>query len=156
MKRLLVSVALTLVAVSASAAIQYEFVQKNTSADPVEPVTDLTARAVVDGDRSRVDFGTVRGTQFLQPLFEFSGACSGCGETPYLKLLTQLFGDRHLVGHQEAAEIAHPNATVTARGTKRDQQAAIDPLGDGGGIHLKKTADVVRRVKAIHVASPRR
>src|SRR5688572_32876276 len=56
MKTLLVTVALTLVAVSSSAAIQYEFVQKNTSADPVEPVTDLTARAVVDGDRSRVDF----------------------------------------------------------------------------------------------------
>ncbi len=45
-------------------------------------------------DRSRVDFGTVRGVQFLQPLFEFSGACGGCGETPYLKLLSQLFGDR--------------------------------------------------------------
>ncbi len=45
-------------------------------------------------DRSRVDFGTVRGTQFLEPLFEFSGACVGCGETPYLKLVSQLFGDR--------------------------------------------------------------
>jgi pyruvate-ferredoxin/flavodoxin oxidoreductase len=45
-------------------------------------------------DRSRVDFSTVRGVQFLQPLFEFSGACAGCGETPYLKLLSQLFGDR--------------------------------------------------------------
>ncbi|WP_420176136.1 pyruvate:ferredoxin (flavodoxin) oxidoreductase [Luteococcus sp. OSA5] len=50
-------------------------------------------------DRSRVDFGTVRGTQFLEPLFEFSGACSGCGETPYLKLLTQLFGDRASVAN---------------------------------------------------------
>src|ERR1035437_10157215 len=47
-----------------------------------------------EADRSRVDFGTVRGTQFLEPLFEFSGACAGCGETPYLKLLSQLFGDR--------------------------------------------------------------
>ena len=44
--------------------------------------------------RSRVNYGSVRGVQFLTPLFEFSGACSGCGETPYLKLLTQLFGDR--------------------------------------------------------------
>ena len=44
--------------------------------------------------RSRVDFATVRGTQFLEPLFEFSGACTGCGETPYLKLLSQLFGGR--------------------------------------------------------------
>jgi pyruvate-ferredoxin/flavodoxin oxidoreductase len=45
-------------------------------------------------DRARVDFVDVRGVQFLQPLFEFSGACGGCGETPYLKLLSQLFGDR--------------------------------------------------------------
>jgi pyruvate-ferredoxin/flavodoxin oxidoreductase len=50
-------------------------------------------------DRSRVDFGTVRGTQFLEPLFEFSGACAGCGETPYLKLLSQLFGDRAMVAN---------------------------------------------------------
>jgi pyruvate-ferredoxin/flavodoxin oxidoreductase len=45
-------------------------------------------------DRARVDFATVRGVQFLEPLFAFSGACAGCGETPYLKLLSQLFGDR--------------------------------------------------------------
>ncbi|HEY8788720.1 MAG TPA: pyruvate:ferredoxin (flavodoxin) oxidoreductase [Actinopolymorphaceae bacterium] len=50
-------------------------------------------------DRSRVDFGTVRGTQFLEPLFEFSGACTGCGETPYVKLLSQLFGDRLMVAN---------------------------------------------------------
>jgi len=50
-------------------------------------------------DRSRVDFGTVRGTQFLEPLFEFSSACTGCGETPYLKLLSQLFGDRLMVAN---------------------------------------------------------
>jgi pyruvate-ferredoxin/flavodoxin oxidoreductase len=50
-------------------------------------------------DRSRVDFGTVRGTQFLEPLFEFPGACAGCGETPYLKLLSQLFGDRLTVAN---------------------------------------------------------
>jgi len=50
-------------------------------------------------DRSRVDFGTVRGTQFLQPLFEFSGACAGCGETPYLRLVSQLFGDRLMIAN---------------------------------------------------------
>lgn len=50
-------------------------------------------------DKRRIDFGTVRGTQFLEPLFEFSGACAGCGETPYLKLLTQLFGDRTTVAN---------------------------------------------------------
>ncbi len=50
-------------------------------------------------ERSRVDFGTVRGAQFLEPLFEFSGACAGCGETPYLKILSQLFGDRMTVAN---------------------------------------------------------
>ena len=50
-------------------------------------------------ERSRVDFGTVRGAQFLEPLFEFSGACAGCGETPYVKLLSQLFGDRLMVAN---------------------------------------------------------
>jgi pyruvate-ferredoxin/flavodoxin oxidoreductase len=50
-------------------------------------------------DRARVDFANVRGVQFLEPLFEFSGACAGCGETPYLKLLSQLFGDRMQVAN---------------------------------------------------------
>ena len=50
-------------------------------------------------DRARVDFANVRGVQFLEPLFEFSGACAGCGETPYIKLLSQLFGDRLMVAN---------------------------------------------------------
>ncbi|MDR3694154.1 pyruvate:ferredoxin (flavodoxin) oxidoreductase [Mucilaginibacter sp.] len=50
-------------------------------------------------DRAAVDFSSVRGSQFLEPLFEFSGACAGCGETPYIKLITQLFGDRLLVAN---------------------------------------------------------
>lgn len=49
--------------------------------------------------RSNVDFSSVRGVQYLEPLFEFSGACAGCGETPYVKLLTQLFGPRLLVAN---------------------------------------------------------
>ena len=52
-----------------------------------------------DIDRTRVNKATVKGSQLLEPLFEFSGACSGCGETPYLKLLTQLFGDRMIVAN---------------------------------------------------------
>jgi len=42
---------------------------------------------------------TLKGSQFKQPLFEFSGACAGCGETPYVKLITQLFGDRMIIGN---------------------------------------------------------
>ncbi|HET9981431.1 MAG TPA: 2-oxoacid:acceptor oxidoreductase family protein, partial [Ktedonobacterales bacterium] len=50
-------------------------------------------------DRTKLNPGALKDTQLLQPLFEFSGACSGCGETPYLKLMTQLFGDRALVAN---------------------------------------------------------
>lgn len=50
-------------------------------------------------DRTRVNKNTVKGSQFFQPLFEFSGACAGCGETPYLKILTQLFGERMIVAN---------------------------------------------------------
>jgi pyruvate-ferredoxin/flavodoxin oxidoreductase len=50
-------------------------------------------------DRTSISHDTVKNSQLLQPLFEFSGACSGCGETPYLKLLTQLFGDRLVIAN---------------------------------------------------------
>ncbi len=50
-------------------------------------------------DRSRVNKNQVKGSQFFQPLFEFSGACAGCGETPYIKLLTQLFGEKMIVAN---------------------------------------------------------
>jgi pyruvate-ferredoxin/flavodoxin oxidoreductase len=50
-------------------------------------------------DRSGLPINQIKYSQLLQPLFEFSGACSGCGETPYLKLLSQLFGDRALIAN---------------------------------------------------------
>jgi pyruvate-ferredoxin/flavodoxin oxidoreductase len=50
-------------------------------------------------DRKLVKSEVVKGSQLLQPLFEFSGACPGCGETPYLKLMSQLFGDRAMIGN---------------------------------------------------------
>ena len=46
-----------------------------------------------------MDKYTVKGSQFEKPLLEFSGACAGCGETPYIKLVTQLFGDRMYVAN---------------------------------------------------------
>ncbi len=54
---------------------------------------------IPEADRRSVQRETVKGSQFLQPLFEYSGACAGCGETPYLKLLSQLFGDRLVVAN---------------------------------------------------------
>ncbi|MGD9315827.1 MAG: pyruvate:ferredoxin (flavodoxin) oxidoreductase [Anaerolineae bacterium] len=50
-------------------------------------------------DRTQIKTNTVKGSQLLRPLFEYSGACAGCGETPYVKLLSQLFGDRSLIAN---------------------------------------------------------
>jgi pyruvate-ferredoxin/flavodoxin oxidoreductase len=55
--------------------------------------------ALPEIERSLLGHDSVKGSQVLQPLFEFSGACAGCGETPYLKLVTQLFGDRAIVAN---------------------------------------------------------
>ncbi len=55
--------------------------------------------SIPDFDRGRLSFSQVKDVQLLEPLFEFSGACAGCGETPYIKLLTQLFGDRLLIAN---------------------------------------------------------
>jgi pyruvate-ferredoxin/flavodoxin oxidoreductase len=52
-----------------------------------------------EADRSKIQRLDIRTSQLLQPLFEYSGACAGCGETPYLKMLTQLFGDRLLIAN---------------------------------------------------------
>ncbi len=50
-------------------------------------------------DRSKLNLRTIKGSQLCRPLFEYSGACAGCGETPYVKLMTQLFGDRAYIGN---------------------------------------------------------
>ncbi len=55
--------------------------------------------SIPDIDRRNVKVDTVKGSQFLLPLFEYSGACSGCGETPYVKLASQLFGDRMIIAN---------------------------------------------------------
>jgi pyruvate-ferredoxin/flavodoxin oxidoreductase len=55
--------------------------------------------AIPDMDRTQVKLNDVKYSQLLRPLFEFSGACAGCGETPYIKLMSQLFGDRAIVAN---------------------------------------------------------
>ena len=61
---------------------------------------------------------TVKGSQFLQPLFEFSGACAGCGETPYVKLVTQLFGDRMIVANATGCSSIYGGSAPTCPYTK--------------------------------------
>ena len=72
-------------------------------------------------DRTQVKVGTIKGSQMLEPLFEFSGACAGCGETPYLKLLTQMFGDRILVANATGcSSIYGGNLPTTPWSVNRD------------------------------------
>ena len=61
---------------------------------------------------------TVKGSQFKQPLFEFSGACAGCGETPYVKLITQLFGDRMIVANATGCSSIYGGSAPTCPYTK--------------------------------------
>jgi pyruvate-ferredoxin/flavodoxin oxidoreductase len=74
----------------------------------MEPIGDHLARerdnidfflSIPELDRTQAKIDVVKGSQLLEPLFEFSGACAGCGETPYLKLMSQLFGDRAIVAN---------------------------------------------------------
>ena len=72
-------------------------------------------------DRTAVSHDNVKNSQLLQPLFEFSGACSGCGETPYVKLLTQLFGDRLVVANATGCSSIYGGNLPTTPYTKTDQ-----------------------------------
>jgi pyruvate-ferredoxin/flavodoxin oxidoreductase len=72
---------------------------------PIDPLLEQEKEnwdfflTIPEYDRSKLKTDTVKGSQFLQPLFEFSGACTGCGETPYIKVITQLFGDRMVIAN---------------------------------------------------------
>ena len=72
-------------------------------------------------DKPDVNYSTVHGVQFLEPYFEFSGACAGCGETPYIKLLTQLFGDRLIVANATGCSSIYGGNLPTTPWTKNDQ-----------------------------------
>ena len=79
--------------------------RKAINMEPQEPLREEQRRnydfflGLPDFDRSSVDKFDVRTSQYVTPLFEYSGACAGCGETPYVKLLSQLYGDRLLVAN---------------------------------------------------------
>ncbi len=72
-------------------------------------------------DRKELTITNVKGSQFLEPLFEFSGACSGCGETPYIKLVTQLYGDSMIVANATGcSSIYGGNLPTTPYATNKD------------------------------------
>ena len=84
--------------------------KEGSTARPLMMVTQMEVREkerdnwnffleIPEVDRSKLNLGLVKDVQLLRPLFEFSGACAGCGETPYLKLLSALFGDRAIIAN---------------------------------------------------------
>ena len=74
-----------------------------------------------EANRSTLNVGTVKGSQLCRPLFEFSGACAGCGETPYVKLVTQLFGDHTIIANATGcSSIYGGNLPTTPYCTRED------------------------------------
>ncbi len=79
------------------------------------------AQTLPEVDPANVNKKTVKGSQFLKPLFEFSGACAGCGETPYVKLVTQLFGDRMLIANATGCSSIYGGSAPTCPYTVNDK-----------------------------------
>ncbi|MBR5192493.1 MAG: pyruvate:ferredoxin (flavodoxin) oxidoreductase [Clostridia bacterium] len=79
------------------------------------------SETVSEKDTSAISEKTVIGSQFKKPLFEFSGACAGCGETPYVKLITQLFGDRMIVANATGCSSIYGGSAPTCPYTVNKQ-----------------------------------
>ena len=86
---------------------------------PMEEVEEADAKnwefsqEVKQADTSSIKRSTVKGSQFNQPLFEFSGACAGCGETPYVKVVTQMFGDRMVIANATGCSSIYGGSSPT-------------------------------------------
>ncbi len=91
--------------VDACPVVNKESGRKAVNMEPVQPLVEQEKvnwqyfLSLPEVDRSTIKLNTVKNSQLLQPLFEFSGACSGCGETPYLKLISQLYGERAIIAN---------------------------------------------------------
>ena len=108
---------------------------------------------------------TVKGSQFLKPLFEFSGACAGCGETPYVKLVTQLFGDRMLIANATGCSSIYGGSSPTVPYTVNDKghgpawanSLFEDNAEFGFGMNLALTqrrSKLANKVEALKAAMP--
>lgn len=98
-------------------------------------------------DRSLLKLNTTKGTQFLEPLFEFSGACAGCGETPYVKMLSQLFGDRAVIANATGCSSIYggnlPTTPYTSRKDGRGPAWSNSLFEDAAefGLGMRLTSD---------------
>lgn len=113
-------------------------------------------------DRTKVERVDVKGSQFFQPLFEYSGACAGCGETPYVKLMTQLFGDRQLIANATGcSSIYGGNLPTTPYCTNSDGRGPAwsnslfeDNAEFGLGMRLSVTASTLMARKHLKTLAP--
>ena len=100
---------------------------KAINMSPQEPIRDSGAKLwehftkLPSYDRSKLNHEKMKETQFLEPLFEFSGACPGCGETPYIKLASQLFGDRMVVANATGCSSIYGGNLPTTPWRKNDE-----------------------------------
>jgi pyruvate-ferredoxin/flavodoxin oxidoreductase len=111
-----------------------------------------------DIDRSHISKVDLKSSQYLQPLFEYSGACAGCGETPYIKLITQLFGDRMLVANATGCSSIYGGNLPTTpyavdrngRGPAWSNSLFEDNAEFGLGFRLAVEAQRARAIALLH------
>ncbi len=92
-----------------------------TPAENVHEEENYAFSRQVKQTESPLKTNTVKGSQFKQPLFEFSGACAGCGETPYVKLITQLFGDQMMIANATGCSSIYGGSAPTCPYTVNDE-----------------------------------
>jgi pyruvate-ferredoxin/flavodoxin oxidoreductase len=120
---------------------------------PIDPLRDQERDNLAfflklpEFDRSVIKHGTIPGSMLLDPLFEFSGACAGCGETPYIRLATQLFGDRMLIANATGCSSIYggnlPSTPYTVNGAGRGPAWSNSLFEDNAefGLGMRLAAD---------------
>jgi pyruvate-ferredoxin/flavodoxin oxidoreductase len=120
---------------------------------PQLPLADQEARnfdfflSLPEVDPKLIKRNTIKGSQFIMPLFEFSGACAGCGETPYVKLMSQLYGDRAVIANATGCSSIYggnlPTTPYTARADGRGPAWSNSLFEDAAefGFGMRLTAD---------------
>jgi pyruvate-ferredoxin/flavodoxin oxidoreductase len=102
---------------------------------------------IPDIDPSKIKTNTIKGSQLITPLFEFSGACAGCGETPYVKLMSQLFGDRAIIANATGCSSIYggnlPTTPYTTRSDGRGPSWSNSLFEDAAefGMGMRLTSD---------------
>jgi pyruvate-ferredoxin/flavodoxin oxidoreductase len=135
---------------------------KAINMEPLDPIRKAECTnwdfflSLADAPREHLRTDSVKDVQLLEPLFEFSGACAGCGETPYIKLLTQLFGDRMLIANATGcSSIYGGNLPTTPYTTNRQGRGPAwsnslfednAEFGLGMRLALDKQADYAREL----------